>query len=122
MNEEFTNKVLIKYYINICNYALFRHRHLPFLKEMLTVVNRMYSQETIAFKITDDDDKPLAYFSTRFVEGMFTPVEEGVHSPDIKLQLKRSYLKHVVDNADDYMEHPTKLDWDWLKGEVKQEK
>ncbi len=117
MNENLTNDVLIKYYINICNYALFKHRHLPLLNGILAAVNRIYSQETITFIMTDDENKSLAYFSTRFVDGMFTPVEEGEHSPDIKLKLRRSYLE----NADDYMAHPTKLDWDWLTGEVKPE-
>ncbi len=121
MREKLTNNVLIKYYINICNYALFKHRHLPLLNGILAVINRIYSQDTIAFIMTDDENKPLAYFSTRFVDGMFTPVEEGEHSPDIKLKLRRSYLENVVKNADDYMTHPTKLDWDWLTGKVKPE-
>jgi hypothetical protein len=122
MNEKLSNKTLIKYYINICNYALFKHRHLPLLKEILAGVNRIYSQGTITFIMIDDENKPLAYFSTRFVDGMFTPVVEGEHSPDIKLKIRRSYLENVVENADDYMAHPTKLDWDWLTGEVKPEK
>jgi len=119
MKEKLTNIVLIKYYINICNYALFKHRHLPLLKGILAGINRIYSENTISFIMTDDENKPLAYFSTRFVEGMFTPIVEGEHSPDIKLELRRSYLENVVENADDYMTHPTKLDWDWLTGKVK---
>lgn len=119
MNEKFTNKTLIKYYINICNYALFKHRDLPLLNGILAGINRVYSQNIISFTLTDDEDKPLAYFSTRFVDGMFTPVEEGEYSPDIRLKLRRSYLENVVENADDYMTHPTKLDWDWLIGEIK---
>ncbi len=122
MNEKLTNKTLIKYYINICNYALFRHRHLPLLNGILAGINRIYSQDTITFIMTGEENEQLAYFSTRFVDGMFTPVVEGEHSPDIKLKLRRSYLEDVVENADDYMANPTKLDWDWLTGEVKPEK
>ncbi len=119
MDEKLTDKALIKYYINICNYALFKHRHLPLMKEVLAGVSRIYSQDSISFEVTDDANKPLAYFSTRFVDSMFTPVEEGTHSPDIRLKLSRSYLQKVVENSDEYMEHPTRLDWDWLTGEVK---
>lgn len=119
MTEPLSTQALVKQYLNICNDVLLSHRQSPLLKQVLALVNRLYSQDTITFKVVNDDDEPLGYFSTRFVDGTFTPVEEGRQDPDIHLQLQRSYLEQVVNNAQDYMDHPTKLDWDWLTGEVK---
>jgi hypothetical protein len=38
--------------------------------------------------------------------------------PSIAWKVPESYLKDVVENAEDYINHPAKLDWEWLKQRV----
>ena len=42
----------------------------------------------------------------------------GKQEPEAGWKVSRSYLESVVENADEYIEHPAKLDWDWLKSRV----
>jgi len=37
-----------------------------------------------------------------------------------KWQVKTSYLKHVIDHADDYIQNPAMLDWEWIKNDEPQ--
>ena len=39
-------------------------------------------------------------------------------NPDKAWNINYSYLKNVVDNPDEYIKHPFKLDLDWFKNKV----
>lgn len=57
---------------------------------------------TIALELVDDDDRPLGHYTTRFVDGQFG------------LNLRRSFLRLVVEDSDGFIEHPERLDWSWI--------
>ncbi|ALP53893.1 hypothetical protein Tel_12535 [Candidatus Tenderia electrophaga] len=123
MGDQLSAKALVKQYINICNDVLLSHRQSALLKQVLALINRRYSQESITFKLVDDEGHEQGRFTTRFVDGTFMPIEDAQdsESSDIRLVLEQRYVQQVVEHAEDYMEHPTKLDWDWLTGEVRSE-
>ena len=51
----------------------------------------------------------------QLTEDMKIKILEKTHvAPEDVWPFKFSYLKHVVENPQDYIEHPAKLDWGWL--------
>ncbi len=109
---------LAKHYFNICNAALaLRGREFPY-NLIIPLMNRFFSGQDVSLRVVDDDGTPLAYVTAGFVEGQFTPVRPGVHSPDARFSLRRDYLEQVVEHADDYIRHPERLDWDWLGAQL----
>ena len=122
MHTEHDASNLLKTYLNIANDALSKQQEDPVLQGVVALLQRSFALDTLCVTVVDDQDEALGSFSTRFADGRFTPVESGARHPDKEFRVKASYLQAVVDNADDYMAHPTKLDWDWLSGQVKAEK
>lgn len=106
---------LVKQYFNICNAALATHREKAGFGTVLALVNRFASGDTIALRVVDDTPAPDSYYTTRFVDGQFTPVQPGKQHPDDRFTLHRRFLEEVANHADDFIEHPEKLDWSWLR-------
>jgi hypothetical protein len=105
---------LAKHYFNICNTALaVRGREFPY-SLIIPLMNRLFSGQNVSLRVVDDDGAPLEYVTTGFVDGQFTPVRPGVHTPDARFTLRRTYLEEVVEHADDYIRHPERLDWNWI--------
>lgn len=120
MNKEHEAALLIKQYINIANGILLQQKDSMALAGVVALLERMLAGDDISIKVTDEDGSTMAWFSTRFGAGQFAPPHSGRHGSDRVFEVSRSYLQQVVDNAQDYMEHPGKLDWDWLTGRVSQ--
>lgn len=106
---------LVKQYFNICNAALATHREKAAFGTVLALINRFVSGTTITLEVVDDTPAPPGYYTTRFVDGQFTPVQPGEQHPDDRFTLHRRFLEEVVAHADHYIEHPEKLDWSWLR-------
>jgi hypothetical protein len=106
---------LVKQYFNICNAALATHREKAAFGTVLALINRFASGDTITLQVIDDTPAPAGYYTTRFVDGQFTPVQPGEQHPDDRFTLHRRFLEDVVAHADHYVEHPEKLDWSWLR-------
>lgn len=119
MSEQLSTRALVKQYLNICN-AGFRRQEVEFpLSEVMALANQLISGETLTLEVVDDQERPLGHFTTRFVEGQFTPIQETEHPQGLPFTLSRSYLEKVVENADHYIHHPGKLDWNWLTARLK---
>lgn len=114
MAESLTTLDLVKWYFNICNTALATRDANPVVEAVESLVARAVSGQVITLKVVDDSQAPAGYYTTRFIDGRFTPVEEGEENPDSRFTLSRSFLQEVVDNSDRYVEHPDRLDWSWL--------
>jgi len=118
MNRQHEASVLIKQYINIANDILRQQKNDFALQGVVALLDRTLGGDDITVQVLDEHDAPVARFTTRFGEGQFAPVRSGVPATDRQFEVKSTYLKQVVDNAEDYMQHPTRLDWDWLTGQV----
>jgi len=106
---------LVKQYLNICNAALATHREKAVFGTVLASINRFVSGDTITLQVIDDTPAPIGYYTTRFVDGQFTPVQVGEQYPDSRFTLHRHFLEEVAAHADHFVEHPEELDWSWLK-------
>lgn len=112
--ERLTTLDLVKHYINICNTALATRNANPVVTLVESLVEKAVSGEVINLTVVDDADVPAGYYTTRFVDGRFTPVEEGQAKADASFTLSRAFLEEVVENSDHYIAHPERLDWSWL--------
>ena len=106
---------LVKQYFNVCNAALSTHREKAAFGTVLALISRFTSGATITLQVIDDTPAPAGYYTTRFVDGQFTPVQVGEQRPDSRFTLHRDFLNEVAENAEHYVEHPEKLDWSWLR-------
>jgi hypothetical protein len=61
------------------------------------------------------DDRPKVIYTLGLTEDMKIKIikKEPVVREDV-WPFKYSYLKQVVDNPQEYIEHPANLDWGWL--------
>jgi len=110
---------LVKHYFNICNTALLQKEDNLLYKVAMDIANQFASGDNITLKIVDEQGKPLEYYTAYFKDGQFAPIREGIHEPDAQFSLSKHFLEHVLENADDYIEHPRKLDWSWLLQSIK---
>lgn len=118
MNKQLYTIDLVRQYFNICNQVLAQRRENPFYATIQTVINWFHSGDVITLKVVDipkEPGIPSGYYTTQYIDGHFTLVEEGEQDPDSCFTLRKSFLEDVVNNADDYIEHPEKLDWSWLQ-------
>jgi len=63
----------------------------------------------------DDPDQPFDYFTIRYMHGRFELQSRGKSEHDTEWKVSRDYLRSVADNPQTYIEHPSRLDIDWLK-------
>jgi hypothetical protein len=115
MNQSSETLNLVKQYFNICNAALATHREKIAFGTVLALINSYASGSAITLQVIDDAPAPPSYYTTRFVDGEFTPVEVGEQNPDSRFTLNRSFLEDVAGRAGHFIEHPEQLDWSWLR-------
>jgi hypothetical protein len=101
-------------YLDVCNQAIKKNKDkFPYTEiwkarwKDLTPNNRLHCAVY--------DDKPKIIYTLQLTEDMKIKIVEKTHvAPDDIWSFKYSYLKHVVENPQDYIDHPANLDWGWL--------
>ena len=106
---------LVKHYFNICNTALASHKDSPIYGLLLALMNQLVSGKEIEVKVVNDRSGDGEYFTTRFIDGEFTPVMEGKGDSDARLVVESAFLEKVFRNSDEYVDSPGKLDWSWVR-------
>lgn len=106
-------------YLDVCNTALEAHRHsLPY-KPIIAAYDRVFANRQVGVEIYSDDSGVIETTGTiRLVDGMFEPVAEPEAHPSFHLKFRRRYMEGVVGHRQEYVRHPEKLDWDWLKSRL----
>ena len=118
MNEHTNTFDLVGQYFNICNKALAQRKKNPIYAVIQTLINQFHSGKVIAVKVVDipkQQGVSPGYYITRYIDGQFTAVRESEHVSDTHFTLRMSFIEDVVEHADDYIKHPEKFDWSWLR-------
>ena len=115
MASELETTNLVKHYFNICNTALSNHRESPVYGSLLALVNQFASGSTVLVKVVDGDSMNGRFYTTRFIDGEFTPVMEGERKADARFEVKCTFLETVMTNSEEFVDNPGKLDWSWLR-------
>ncbi|GJL63299.1 MAG: hypothetical protein NPIRA04_19530 [Nitrospirales bacterium] len=109
-------KSLFLQYINTFNVGLTKHKDEIVYKQILELGEKILGDKLISVEVhSEDASNPVDYFTIRLNAGTFDVVSHEQEESELVWKLKDTYLQHVVDNPHDYVEHPEKFEWDWLK-------
>jgi hypothetical protein len=106
-------------YLDVCNTALEAHRHSLAYKPIILAYDRIFAKWQVAIDIySHDPDKPDTTVTIRLSNGRFGVVPVSEAHPSFHLKLKHGYMEDVLAHRQEYIDHPEKLDWDWLKSRM----
>ena len=106
-------------YLNICNMALNRHKDDFPYKQMLEIGESALGGKNIGIAVlADDSNLVTAYFTVRLSRTTFDVVAHQKEEAEMDWTVKESYVKKVVESPGDYIAHPEKLEWEWLKSRL----
>ncbi|MCK7593884.1 hypothetical protein [Pseudomarimonas salicorniae] len=63
----------------------------------------------------DDPAHPFDYFTIKYTAGRFELVERGKGEHNTEWKVSKDYLVSVVENPQEYIDNPAKLDLEWMK-------
>lgn len=102
-------------YLEICNRAIEQNKHkFPYTEIWGARLNAL--KEEMKIEAVVYDDRPKIAYMLRLTQDMkIEIVERKVIPPEEAWPFTYQYLRRVVDNPQDYIENPAKLEWGWLK-------
>ena len=104
---------LFEQYVDICNRAMQAHKDEFPYKHIWEAAENVQSRSGVHLAIYDDE--PQAKYRVRIKDKHISLAEDAQPDPDEACSLKASFLRKVVENPEEYINHPAKLDWHWLK-------
>ena len=110
---------LVRDYLNVCNAAAEEHRHSLVYRPIIAAYDSLFADRAVGIDIYDSDpDEVETTITIRLVNGEFVPAPQADVHPSFHLKLGRPYMEDVVAHRDEYVHHPEKLDWDWIKSRM----
>lgn len=112
-NTLFTNA------LNTVNLALDRHSEETPYEQILAAAEKILGDEHLGVAVYKDDPAhPHDYYTIRYRSGALEVVSHGKEAPSVDWKVSESYLKKLADDSEEYIEHPVKLDLDFLKSRL----
>lgn len=110
-------EALFKAYLSICNKALETNKDDVPYKQICDTAEKMLKDNSV--KLAVYDDRPKECYCLHIKDNQIT-MTSGCNRSDPKdaWRVNISYMERVVNNPDEYIKHPTKLDWDWLRNRL----
>jgi len=119
MTQTTNNNTLFVDYLNTCNAALDAHKNEFPYDKIIAAGDKMLDGKKLGVAIyKDDPDKPHDFFTVRFSGGAFELLKHGKDDPNVAWKTSQEHMRQVVENKQEYIEHPAKLDLDWMKSRV----
>lgn len=110
---------LVHEYLNVCNAAVEEHRHSLVYRPIIAAYDSVFGNRPVGIDIYDSDPDQIASTITiRLVNREFVPAPASDVHPSFHLKCGRHYMEDVVAHRGEYIRHPEKLDWDWLKSRI----
>lgn len=110
---------LFNQYIEVVNRVIAENRDGLYGKSA-NLWSKKFADEPIAVGVYDRDaDTPHHWYTLKLRDSQLTLVDR-IKDPDakIKWKVKEDHLNHTINNADEYVKNPMKLDLDWIKTRV----
>lgn len=105
--------------LNVINAALAKHGDDAPYEQMLAASEKLLGDRRLGVAVyAEDASAPFDYYTIRFRDRRFELVEHGKQEPEATWKVSRDYLAQVAESPQEYIEHPAKLDWDWLKSRL----
>lgn len=118
-SQKLGSDALFTQYIDVINRVIGENRGSAYGAAM-QVWNKTIKDAPIAVGVYDGDAKnPHHWYTIRMSDGTFDLVDNRKpDDPKLSWKVDEDHLTHVVDNPKTYVEHPMKLDLDWLQTRV----
>lgn len=111
--------ILLNDYLDVCNAAADEHRQSLVYRPLIAAFDSVFSGRQVGIDIYDNDTDQIETTIIIYREdGEFVSVREADAHPSFHLKLGRQYMEDVVSHRDEYIRHPEKLNWDWIKSRV----
>lgn len=110
-----TTNALFAQYIDVVNRAIAANKdRIPF-KQLLAIGEKIIGDKKVGAAVyKTDPDTPHEWFTLSFKNEKFHATH-GKHAPDIAWKVNEEHLRNVVADPATFIEHPMKLDLDWLE-------
>lgn len=110
---------LVNEYVHVVNQAIGRHKDEFPYKQLLDISDTVFGGRDLRMDVySDDSDKVHDHFMLRFEDGKLDLVDHGKDDAEITWKVARAHVEEVVDAPETYIEHPERLDLDWLRHRV----
>lgn len=117
-----TNETLEEYeriferYLDVCNQAIEANKNkFPYMEIWKARWQDLESNHVLECAVYDD--RPKIFYKLQLTENMKIKIIEKSHvAPADAWPFKYSYMKHVVENPQGFIDHPANLDLGWLTG------
>lgn len=105
--------MLFAQFLEVCNQAMEAHKDEFPYKHIWEAAEQANHEK--GMHITLYDDEPKGDYTLRICQNHIDV--EGVEQPcDCHgWRINTSHMRHVIENPQDYINEPEKLDWKWLK-------
>jgi hypothetical protein len=109
-------EALFTQYIDVVNRALGEHRNdIPY-KQIFTVGEKVLGDRKLGVAVyKNDPENPHHHFTITLDGGTFKILETGKGEADIVWKVRDDHLENVVENPQEFVDRPAKLDLDWLQ-------
>ncbi len=108
---------LFQDYLDVCNQALEENKdNFPY-KLICNAAESAFAERAI--KLAIYDDRPKECYCLQMKDHKIEASDECdlSHAKDA-WRINLSYLQQVVDHPEEYIKHPARLDWDWLRNRI----
>jgi hypothetical protein len=102
--------MLLYDYLDLLNSVLFHHPESKLIRELQRLGETELDGGRLGVLIIPDD----ARFAIRFNGESFALMPDDPPAP-LVWRVQRADLERVVDDPGRYIEHPERLDWEWLR-------
>ncbi|MGD8396887.1 MAG: hypothetical protein PVF43_15565 [Candidatus Eiseniibacteriota bacterium] len=118
--KQLDEQALFAQALDVMNRAIRKHADSVPYKQLLSLSDRVIGEKPIAVGVTrETGSDPYDFYTVRFHNGRYELVGRGKRDdPDLTWSVTRDYLEGVVQDAERYIEHPERLDLDWLKNRL----
>jgi hypothetical protein len=108
--------------LDVLNLSLDAHRGFAPYRQMISAAESFLKDKNLRVLVYDDDpDAPRAEFAIRLKNRQFEhrpATSREKDESDVVWRVPTSYLEDLANNAVDYISHPMKINWNWLKARI----
>jgi hypothetical protein len=110
---------LFTQYLNVVNRTLATHRDEFPYQQMISAGQATLRVRRIGVAVYQDDPQhPHDWLTIHMDNGKLAVLEHGKADPDITWRVKERHLEAVTEHSEESVDHPVKLDFDWLKTRI----
>jgi hypothetical protein len=102
--------MLLYDYLDVLNAAMVHNPDVDLIRDLQRLGEQSLDGAHLAVRVVPDE----AQFAIRFNGKSFAMMPEEPPAP-LAWRAERSYLERVLDDPARYIDHPEKLDWEWLR-------